>query len=297
MAERAAPSTLQPAFLTTREMADLLRVRERRVYDLAAAGEVPCSRVTGKLLFPREAIEAWLRESWEGGPGARPRPAVVLGSHDPLLDWALRESGSGLAAYVDGSRDGLARFEAREGVATGLHLFDAASGDWNRPFVEQAGRGAVLVGFCRRRRGLIVPRETDAPSALADLAGRRVVRRQEASGAEALFRHLCAEAGLDPDARDPAAVARTEADAALAVAEGRAEAAFGLEALARPFGLGFHPLVEEPFDLLVDRAAWFEAPMQRLTAFCASPAFAERANALAGYDVAEFGLVRWNAPD
>ncbi|MEL6480914.1 MAG: helix-turn-helix domain-containing protein, partial [Pseudomonadota bacterium] len=36
-----------PDFLTTKELATLLRVKERRVYDLAAAGEVPCSRVTG----------------------------------------------------------------------------------------------------------------------------------------------------------------------------------------------------------------------------------------------------------
>jgi len=33
---------------------------------------------------------------------------VVLGSHDPLLDWAVRQSGSGLATYFDGSLDGLA---------------------------------------------------------------------------------------------------------------------------------------------------------------------------------------------
>ncbi|HIC80349.1 MAG TPA: DNA-binding protein, partial [Kiloniellaceae bacterium] len=42
-----------PAFLTTKEVAELLRVKERKVYDLSAEGEIPCRRVTGKLLFPR----------------------------------------------------------------------------------------------------------------------------------------------------------------------------------------------------------------------------------------------------
>ena len=43
-------------YLTTKELAELLRLKERKVYDLAAAGEVPCTRATGKLLFPRDAV-------------------------------------------------------------------------------------------------------------------------------------------------------------------------------------------------------------------------------------------------
>ena len=35
-------------FLTTQELAALLRIKERKVYDLAAAGQVPCVRVVGK---------------------------------------------------------------------------------------------------------------------------------------------------------------------------------------------------------------------------------------------------------
>src|SRR3546814_12521790 len=95
-----------PAFLTTREVAELLRVKERKVYDLAAAGDIPCRRVTGKLLFPRAEIEAWLAR---GSTAATPRvlPAnIVAGSPDPLLDWAMREPGSGLAASFHGHHDG-----------------------------------------------------------------------------------------------------------------------------------------------------------------------------------------------
>ena len=38
-------------YLTVRELAALLRLKERKIYDLAASGKVPCSRATGKLLF------------------------------------------------------------------------------------------------------------------------------------------------------------------------------------------------------------------------------------------------------
>ena len=40
-----------PAFLTTKEVAALLRIKERKVYELVAAHAIPVSRVTGKLLF------------------------------------------------------------------------------------------------------------------------------------------------------------------------------------------------------------------------------------------------------
>jgi len=96
-------------FLTTRELASLLRVKERQIYDLAAKGRLPVRRVTGKLLFPRAEIEARLSAgTTEGGDEGRSpaqraaRPLVMAGGHDPLLEWALRESRSGVFVNVDG---------------------------------------------------------------------------------------------------------------------------------------------------------------------------------------------------
>ncbi len=70
---------------------------------------------------------------------------------------------------------------------------------------------------------------------------------------------------------------------------------FGLQSLAAQHGLAFVPIVEEHFDLLVDRRAWFEPPMQNLMAFCRSDSFRTHAGQLAGYDITELGQVRWNA--
>ena len=124
---------LASEFLTTKELADLLRIKERKVYELAASGDVPCSRATGKLLFPRQAIDAWVARHSSGVmPDTSSQCSkVFLGSHDPLLEWALRASGTELATYFDGSLDGLERFSRGEGVATGLHLYDPHSDEWN----------------------------------------------------------------------------------------------------------------------------------------------------------------------
>ncbi len=52
--------------------------------------------------------------------------------------------------------------------------------------------------------------------------------------------------------------------------------------------------MQERFDLLVERRAWFEPPMQRFLCFCRSSAFTQKARDLQGYDVGGFGLIHFN---
>ena len=299
----------RPEYLTARELAELLRVRERKVYELAAAGDVPCSRATGKLLFRRAAVDAWLARV-SSGPECtdeRSRAAVFAGSHDPLLEWALRESGAELATYFDGSLDGIERFAARAAIASALHVIApdpggtaSARGEealWNVPLVRErfAAEPIVLMAFARRERGWVVERGAEPPpSDLAYLCGRRLVPRQPGAGSQVLLERLLERAGIESSEFERVSRARTESEAVLAVAEGRADLAFGLPSLAAQFGLDFAPLASERFDLLVERRAWFDPPLQRFVAFCRSAAFEERAKALPGYDTSAFGAVRFN---
>ncbi|MGH7226834.1 MAG: helix-turn-helix domain-containing protein, partial [Gemmataceae bacterium] len=118
-------------FLTTSEVADYLRLKERTIYELVRTRQIPCARVTGKLLFPKPMIDLWVMRQTEFDgvlPGAS--PPVAAGSHDPLLEWALRESGSELALLSGGSRDGLNRLAAGRAMVAGLHMLDAASGEY-----------------------------------------------------------------------------------------------------------------------------------------------------------------------
>lgn len=292
-------SRAETDFLTTRELADLLRIKERKVYELAAADAVPCLRVTGKLLFPRAAIAAWLQSHTSGSASVGPvqRAQVFSGSHDPLLEWALRESRADLATHFDSSLDGVERFASRAAVATGLHVHDPATGDWNRPLVAArfADAPVVLVEFAWRQRGLVVATVEEATiRTVADLRGRRVVPRQAEAGSQALLEHLISSSGLAAGEIEFTAPARTEADAALAVVEGKADAAFGLQGLARQYRLGFVPMIRERFDLLVDRRAWFEPPLQALFDFCRSEGFHRKAQEFEGYDVSGFGRVHFN---
>ncbi len=293
-----------PIYLTTREMADLLRVKERKVYDLVATGDVPHSRATGKLLFPREAVLAWIEQAGTGGGTqgfAEEQPNVVLGSHDPLLEWALRESGSGLASLFDGSFDGLERMGAQDGIAAGVHIPEdgpqaGVDTGWNVATVKEhfAYRPVALVEWAWRERGLIVARGNPLGlEGAADLHRARVVQRQPKAGSQKLLERLLAASGGDACLAS-GVVARDERDAALAVLDGRGDAALGLAAVAHQLQLDFVPVCRERYDLLVWRKAWFEPPLQRLFEFCRTPAFAAMAESLGGYDISGHGRVHFN---
>ena len=284
--------------LTTREVAALLRIKERKVYDLVAAGEIPHVRVTGKLLFPRALLDAWLLRHSEAHAASRAWPDIVAGSHDPLLDWALRESGAGLATFFDGSLDGLERAASGDAIAAGLHLVEHEG--WNVGHIERrlAGEPVVLLEWAHREQGLILPPGNPAGiDGPAGLKGRRLIPRQREAGSFLLLQRLLEAEGLSLDALEVASPpARTEADVAIAVADGKAEVGLGLAAMARQFRLGFVPLVRERYDLLVWRRAYFEPPLQRLLAFCRTSAFAAKAGDLCGYDISGFGRVHYNGP-
>jgi excisionase family DNA binding protein len=297
--------------MTTKEVAEYLRIKERKVYDLVRTGGIPCSRVTGKWLFPKALIDVWVARSTElpdGVPASAANavasvtpPPVVAGSHDPLLEWALRESGSDLALHPGGSLDGLKRLVAGEAVLAGSHAPDDDGGYRGRVAADALeGRAIVVLAWAWRRQGLVVaPGNPHGLADVADLAreGIRVALRQEEAGSRLLLLRLLAKAGLDLDELSALErPARSEGDAARAVLEGKADAALAIEAAARQHALDFVPLHRERYDLVMLRRDYFEAPVQALLAFARSDAFAERARALGGYEIAELGAVVFNAP-
>jgi molybdate-binding protein len=260
-------------------------------------------RATGKLLFPRAQIDAWLASKSTGAQGAAAnvRPPIIAGSHDPLLEWAARESGCGLAILACGSREGVQRLARGEATAAAAHWRDAASGEFNVALVREAMPDAdvVVLEWARRTQGLVVaPGNPRRIRKLADVArsGVRVARRQPGAGSHRLFEQLLQEARV-PEARLQwtAGHAHGETELATAIVEGRADAGFGIEAAARAHGLAFISLATERLDLVAHRRDVFEPALQALLAFARTRAFVTRAQALGGYDVSAVGRVVFNA--
>ncbi|MFZ1101939.1 MAG: helix-turn-helix transcriptional regulator, partial [Hyphomicrobiaceae bacterium] len=202
--------------LTTAEAADYLRLKERKLYELIADRQIPCTKVTGKWLFSRTDLDRWLLSGMVRPHGALPPepPPIVGGSHDPLLQWALSESRAGLAIMPEGSEAGYQRFLKGELVAAAIHLHDLAEpeADANpqRVAAEPGLRDAVLIGFAAREQGLIVAAGNPLKVASLGEAHERRLRavvRPEGAGAQQLLAGLLRREGRSIDDLNVAHVA------------------------------------------------------------------------------------------
>lgn len=299
-AERMGIGRQSFPMMTTTEVADYLRVKERTIYEMVARQTIPFSRATGKLLFPRRLVDAWLEAQTElPVSGIAAAPPIYAGSNDPLLEWALRQSGSGLAVLARGSMQGLQDLAMGRAVLAGFHLLDPESGRWNLAAAQAhlPGTSHVLIHWARRTQGLITA--AGNPLGIAGLRdavtrGLRFATRAEGAGSQRLLDVLLSREGLTPadlTARDRPA--ETHADLAALIETDEADCGLGLQAAAGH--LGFLPLVaDESFDLAMTRRNYFEPPVQTLLAFARSDVFARRAAHLGGYDLTDLGRVLWN---
>jgi putative molybdopterin biosynthesis protein len=215
--------------------------------------------------------------------GARRRPAdlVVMGSHcvglDVLVGQLLREGFSVKAIHV-GSTGGLAAAKRGECDVAGIHLLDARSGEYNRPFLTEALD--LLPGY-RRLQGIVFrpgdarfegrSLEAAVAAALADPAC-LMINRNPGSGTRILVDRLLNTARPAGYAHQ----AKTHNAVAVAVAQRRADWGVAIETVAREYGLGFLALQAEHYDFAVPKARLARAPVQRFRALLADPSLRAR---------------------
>jgi excisionase family DNA binding protein len=290
-----------PDLLTTEEAARYLRLSERKLYELVAAAALPCSKVTGRWLFPKAALDRWVSAGLlAAAPLTNPAPAIIGGSHDPLLEWAMRESHSGLASLPEGSESGLRRLARGEVAMAAIHIHrDSGDDESANPDAVASAPGlhdAVVIAFARREQGLLVaPGNPLKLSDIASVATRRarIALRPNGAGAQLLLLALLAQAGLAFEALNAVKPpCPTGPDIAQAVRTGRADCGVATRAVALSAGLDLVPLTWERFDLVLRQRDYFLPLAQALFDFIRKPAFRERAAELTGYDVAEAGAVR-----
>ena len=288
--------------LTTDEAAEYLRLSERKLYELVANRAVPCSKVTGRWLFPRAALDRWVSAGLLAPSGLSQiaAPPIVGGSHDPLLEWGLRESNSGLASLPEGSEEGLRRLTHGEVMVAAIHLhrLDGDDEAANLAAVAHAPglHDAVVLGFARREQGILVA--PGNPLGLHDIASiatsrARMAQRPPGAGAQLLLLALLARAGTALEELRLAKPAfPTGPDIAQAVRAGRVDCGIATRSVARSAGLDFLPLTWERFDLVLRQRDYFMPGPQALFDFMRASVLRDRAAELGGYDVSDAGTVR-----
>jgi excisionase family DNA binding protein len=292
-------------FLTTSEAAAYVRLGERKLYELVTSGAIPCSKVAGKWLFPRHELDLWVLSGLArpGGMIAADAPPIVGGSQDDLLEWTLRESGSGLASLTEGTARGAERLQRGEVIAAAIHFHSDASSadaaDANIATVRAMPglHDAVLVAFARREQGLLVA--PDNPKHLRNLAdvlatGAQMAVRQPGAGAQMLLDVLLARAGAGhKQLRRLEPPCLTGPDLAAAIRTGKADCGIATRAAAKSAGLDFVPLLWENFDLLMRQRSYFRPQIQALIGFIGQSRLKQRAAELTGYDTTRAGQIRF----
>ncbi|MEH2425452.1 MAG: substrate-binding domain-containing protein [Nostoc sp.] len=184
-----------------------------------------------------------------------------------------------------------------EAHIAGMHLYDPETGEYNTPFVRNvlAGRKAVLITLGVWEEGLLVksgnPRGIRTVSDLVQ--GRAtIVNREIGSGSRMLLEQALQEQqipfhtvqGFDH-------IVKNHQDVAQAVGLGVADAGISTASIATAFGLGFIPLHQSRYDLVILKEYLEEAPVQQLLSTLGHRLVHSQFEILGGYDISKIGEV------
>jgi putative molybdopterin biosynthesis protein len=226
------------------------------------------------------------------------RTIVALGSHDLTIDLMahlLASRGARLTSANLGSIGGLIALSRGEAHLAGSHLLDPATGEYNLSYIPRylPGIPVVVIALTNREQGLIVaPRNPKGIRSLEDLTREDLtfINRQRGAGTRLLLDHHLARLGLSPEGiRGYAHEEYTHLAVAVAVASGRADCGLGVRAAASALGLGFIPLFQERYDLVIPREHHESPVLRPLLELLSSEDLRNAVADLPGYDPSPMG--------
>jgi len=295
--------------MNTKEVAEYLDIHEKQVYALIKTGRIPCTRVTGKWIFPKKLIDDWIATNTTPGmKQARKKSSQISGailasgSNDPVLDMLLTAtkkshpdffifsantgSVSGLKALNDGYTD----------IALS-HLFDAESGQYNIPYLSKylTDINPVVVNLFHRELGfLIQPEIASQIDGFESLTGKniRFVNRQNGSGTRMLLDYHLQKLGIAANQIDGyEKEVYTHFEVGLSIVAGEAQVGIASAAIGKLLGLAFKPITSECFDMILDQSTFFSSGVQSFIETLKTEEFRNRVEKIGGYDFRDSGKI------
>ena len=299
--------------MSTKEVADYLGIHEKQVYALIKQKKIPCTRVTGKWLFPRDIIDEWIRTSAQkdihvmktrakGHRGA----LLASGSNDPVLNILftyMKNIYPDFHIYTSatGSTEGLHLLMQKETDIAWCHLFDPQSGGYNIPQVAEMFRDmdvAVVHLFYRELGFVVSPKSEKTIKTIQDLAvpGVRFINRQKGSGTRLLLDYNLGKAGIDPaNIQGYGDEVYTHMEVGLSLLSGEYDVGIASVAISRLLGLKFAPLVRESFDMVLLQKTFFDKWVQALIEVLGTEQFRKKVEPLGSYDFTEAGKIIYSS--
>ncbi len=228
----------------------------------------------------------------------------IIGSHDLSLDVMRdllkgRQPGTDLISTHTGSLSGIIALKKGITPLATTHILDEKEQIYNIPVIKKylPETAVKLIHIAKRTQGLFVAKgNPKGLMSVADLTrpGVRSVNRQFGSGTRILFDAILAREGLHKD--NISGYDREESShtsVGILVRESIADAGIGIYSVAKAFSLGFIPLAEEEYDLLVTKEFTTDSRFVMLMDILRSVEFKERLLALGGYSVEDTGKVKY----
>lgn len=272
------PKSSESRFLSVPELATLLHVNEKKIYQLAGRGEIPGTKITGKWIFPRSLIEDWLMENSHGG--VMQDRLLIAGSDDRLIHHVCSN------AAIDWQQHALVSYSPA-GTRHGLRMLDSNRIDAcfiNWGAIEDNARrhlgllrcyrrhaSWVIVRCLQRSQGFVLSqalsetlaKEPDiSPADLIKRSELRWAMRQDDSGTERLLEDLCSVQGQRLANLKVSTECNSERSAVAAVNTGAADITCGVQSTAFEFGLRYLPIADVGLDLVMSRKTYFRTLVQ-----------------------------------
>lgn len=298
--------------MSTKEVAKYININEKQIYLLIKAGRIPCTRVTGKWVFPRKIIDEWIETSVQGGfKQARKRvnkiegALLAAGSNDPLLDILLTVIKKdypdfNIFSANTGSVGGLQAFNNGLTDIAFSHLFDPQSGDYNTPYLKKycPDQQPVVVNLFHRQIGFLIAKSKfDIFKGWKSLINKKIrfINRQSGSGIRVMLDYELKKraishkniSGYDNEVY-------THFEVGLSLISGEADVGIATAAVAKILDLKFQPLVNERFDMVLDKNTFFQPAVQTFIKTLQSDKFKNRVKKIGNYDFKDSGRILYS---
>jgi excisionase family DNA binding protein len=297
--------------MSTKEVAAYLGIHEKQVYALIKANQIPCTRVTGKWVFPKHIIDEWLtsninRDSISSQKNKRGDADTIFaaGSNDPILDIlmnGIKKENVYIFSCSTGSMEGLNLLKQGMVDVSWCHLLDPESGEYNIPHLKEyyPTMKIALVHLFYREIGFLSSPSLSSPvNDFADLGNGaiRFINRQKGSGTRILLDHHLKNqnidsAGISGYDRE----VYTHFEVGLNILSGAADAGIATIAVSKLFGLPFVPIIRESFDMVLTQSTFFKKSIQSFIQQLSSDEFRNEVKPLGDYDFTESGKIIYSS--
>jgi excisionase family DNA binding protein len=298
--------------MTTKEVAEYLGIHEKQVYALIKENKIPCTRLTGKWIFPQDLIDEWLnidaRSSVELPDEIKDKRAqdknyiLAAGSNDPILDILLNNI-RGIDPEINifncstGSTEGLKLLEKGLTDISFCHIFDPETEEYNIPFIKSyfKDQKIAVIHLFYRDIGFVTHPKHEKPVANFDEIKKRdlkIVNRQQGSGTRILLDYNLEKIGINPpDIKGYENEVSAHFEVCMEVLTEKADTGIATITAAKLFNLPFKPIRKESFDMVLPHSTFFDKTVQTFIKTLKSDDFRKRISHLGEYDFVDSGNI------